>query len=116
LRYVSQFHVEKRCLQVVEDAGEAVPMVFAGCPILAVITHASRKLCDVGVIRRDCPTVAVTAEKLERIKAPTAGQSPDACLPSTDAAAEALTRVLDHDEVMAFRDRDDARHICHPTA
>ena len=115
-REVPQLHVEKCRLEVIEQTGESMAVVLPGLAIFPVVPHSPGKNRHLGIVGGDGPSIPVTAQYLERVETPAAGQAPGTRHPAVDRAAETLTGVFDHNDPMFFRDLQDAGHIGHVAA
>ena len=71
VRQVAQLDIQESSLEVVQQTGKAMTVIFTGLSILAVISHSRNKQCHFRIVGSDCATIAVSAENFERIEAPT---------------------------------------------
>ena len=65
--------VEEGGLQVVEQAGESMPVVLAGLSIFSVESHAAREGRHLWIVGRNGAAITIAAKNLERIETPAAG-------------------------------------------
>src|SRR5207249_5016758 len=109
-----QLAIEHRGLDVVQQRGIPVAVVFARRAILAVVAEQARQPGDAVVVRGQGPPVAEASENLERVETEAASEPERAGTPTVVARAQRLRRILDHRKTVARGEGQDPIHRTHP--
>src|SRR5690348_12591328 len=64
-----QLRVENSCLKIVQQARDAMEMIFSTITVFPVVAKKPYAACDFRIVRCDSATIAKATEQLKRIKA-----------------------------------------------